>query len=84
MSRNLSYCRFENTLSDLRDCREALFDKGLQGLSSEERDAAFALIKVCGDIFEGFEEEKPEDYEDEEDDEEEDDLELVDLDDIVP
>lgn len=45
---NMSYCRFENTLSDLEDCRDAL-DKG-DSLSEREVRKAKALIDLCRDI----------------------------------
>ena len=38
---NMSYCRFRNTLGDLRDCREHVDDE----LSSGERDAFIELIR---------------------------------------
>lgn len=46
---NMSYCRFQNTLDDLRDCEEALQDIGdnLAELSKEEFRAANSLIKLC-------------------------------------
>lgn len=54
---NMSYCRFQNTLSDLRDCEEALRDGALDGgvdgegdLSAEERYAALRLVELCGEI----------------------------------
>lgn len=49
---NMSYCRFQNTLSDLRNCQEALDDGSAEDedLSEEERRAKATLIKVCGDI----------------------------------
>ena len=49
---NMSYCRFENTLDDLRDCQEALdaIDGNLAELSKSEAAKANALILVCVDI----------------------------------
>lgn len=46
---NMSHCRFQNTLDDLRDCREALSDSldPLADLSEEEAKAARNLIKLC-------------------------------------
>lgn len=47
---NMSYCRFQNTLSDLRDCLEALEDVNgqLHGIESrDERAAALELVEVC-------------------------------------
>ena len=46
---NLSYCRFENTLADLRDCESAL---GETGLSRSEQQARDDLIELCADIAE--------------------------------
>lgn len=52
---NMSYCRFENTLSDLRDCNCALADmaNGVEDseLSRYERAAAKALILLCEQII---------------------------------
>jgi hypothetical protein len=50
---NMSYCRFQNTLTDLRDCREALEDFICQSptdLGREEADAAMRLVMVCDEI----------------------------------
>ena len=53
---NMSYCRFENTLLDLRDCRDALIsiDGDLDQLSDTEKRAAQRLIDVCRDIANDF------------------------------
>jgi hypothetical protein len=54
---NMSYCRFENTLSDLRDCYEN-FDGDVDALSStQERDARNRLLVLCAAITEDFEDE---------------------------
>lgn len=50
---NMSYCRFRNTLSDLRDCQNNLDDT--DDLSREERRARWELIKLCRDIAEDCE-----------------------------
>jgi len=47
---NMTYCRFRNTLTDLRDCEQALSDGGLDALDEEERRAAEKLIKLCARI----------------------------------
>lgn len=52
---NMSYCRFQNTLSDLRDCEENLFD---EDLSEEEQAARKRLIKLCHRIAEQTEDEE--------------------------
>lgn len=43
---NMSYCRFQNTLGDLRDCFEAWDEV----LSPEEAHAKQKLIEVCQSI----------------------------------
>ena len=45
---NMSYCRFQNTVSDLRDCLEALRDQDT--LSADEARAAKRLISVAHQI----------------------------------
>ena len=49
---NMSYCRFQNTLSDLRDCEDALDDMEdpQEELSREEFRAFQALIQICIDL----------------------------------
>lgn len=49
---NMSYCRFVNTLRDLRDCEETLRADGLGGLFVEESRAAKRLIRTCAEIAE--------------------------------
>ena len=44
---NMSYCRFQNTLADLRDCYENM--EG-EKLSWEEEKAKAKLIKLCESI----------------------------------
>ena len=44
---NMSYCRFINTLQDLEDCYEHLFDNDL---SKSEEKARRELIEVCQNI----------------------------------
>jgi hypothetical protein len=44
---NMGYCRFENTLSALRDCLEHLDDDGLS--ESEDKSRA-RLIRLCAII----------------------------------
>ena len=49
---NMSYCRFRNTLDDLRDCLQALEDE--KELSKEEADSAKRMFKeflgFCKDV----------------------------------
>ena len=49
---NMSYCRFENTLSDLQDCFENM-DADLEKDSREWR-AREELIDICQDIAADF------------------------------
>lgn len=44
---NRSYCRFENTLEDLKGCAEHILD---DDLSEEEAAARKRLIKTCREI----------------------------------
>jgi hypothetical protein len=56
---NMGYCRFENTLNDLRDCADAL-DEG-RHLSRTEHEAACELVAECQRILDLFEGEDPAD-----------------------
>jgi hypothetical protein len=49
---NMSYCRFQNTLGDLRDCEDALYNE--EELSEEEETAKKDLIALCMNIAETF------------------------------
>ena len=54
---NMSYCRFENTLSDLRDCKYALQEsENGEGddLSQTEMRARKELIALCAKIAANF------------------------------
>jgi hypothetical protein len=48
---NMSYCKFENTLSDLRDCYD---DLDREDLSPTETKARERLIKLCVEIAENY------------------------------
>jgi hypothetical protein len=50
----MSYCRFENTSSDLGDCAEHILDRDL---NDYEVPARVSLVETCVDILEalGFE-----------------------------
>lgn len=57
MSINMSYCRFQNTLLALEECRDALEDAGpdpFEELSNDERKAAKKLMKLCGEMAADF------------------------------
>ena len=47
---NMSYCRFENTAKDLRDCKEHILDT--EDLGIDEARARHDLIALCQDILE--------------------------------
>jgi hypothetical protein len=51
---NMSYCRFHNTLGDLRDCLEHLEEKLDPKNDSDEYHARERLIKLCCDIAQDF------------------------------
>lgn len=53
---NMGYCRFQNTLPDLRDCYDAMRE-GDDDLSPEEERSKERLIKLCKDIADDFFEE---------------------------
>jgi hypothetical protein len=57
---NMSYCRFQNTLMDLRDCQEHMDDGDL---SEEEKDARAELINVCWRIAQDYANEQGEEDE---------------------
>ena len=50
----MSYCRFQNTYSDLQDCYEALAENGFDELSDSEKKYAIRLVKMCRDISDEF------------------------------
>lgn len=49
---NMSYCRFNNTLNDLEDCKEALENREIE--SESEKRKAKALIELCQEIVDNF------------------------------
>jgi len=54
----MSYCRFENTLKDLRDCYKDMSETDFNELSETEQQARNKLIALCKDISEQYEEEE--------------------------
>ena len=49
---NMSYCRFENTYRDLRDCAEDIDDEAMiKELSKTEFEFRGDLISLCRDII---------------------------------
>jgi hypothetical protein len=51
---NMSYCRFENTVADLRDCYQNM-DEDLDD-SETEKAARASLIRLCKRIAENYSE----------------------------
>lgn len=51
---NMSYCRFRNTLKDLRDCEEAMNHGEDSDLDKEEERAKKRLIRLCVEIARDF------------------------------
>lgn len=51
---NMSYCRFENTYNDLKDCYQNIDDE----LSESEENYRKKLIKLCKEIAEYCEDEE--------------------------
>ena len=49
---NMSYCRFENTVSDLKDCYDNM---DTTDTSPEENKARKRLFRLCKQICEEFE-----------------------------
>ncbi len=47
---NMSYCRFRNTLPDLRDCLDAI--RNGEQIGEEELRAKKSLVQVCKEILE--------------------------------
>lgn len=52
---NMSYCRFQNTVSDLKDCFEAMcgedeYYQSKADISNEEFDALERIVEICRDI----------------------------------
>lgn len=53
---NFSYCRFENTLSDLIDCYEHINDDLSMEYKRKERNARKELVEYCKMIIEEYSE----------------------------
>lgn len=52
---NMSYCRFQNTKEDLRDCYEWLGENDPRTLSEEEQKAFKRLVNICRSIVDNYE-----------------------------
>jgi hypothetical protein len=49
---NMSYCRFENTAADLRDCLNAIHRGDTDDLSSYEIDGLKSIMRMANDLVE--------------------------------
>ena len=49
---NMSYCRFENTAADLRDCLSAIHRGETDDLSSYEIDGLKSIMRMAHDLVE--------------------------------
>lgn len=47
---NMSYCQFENTLADLKDCDEWLAENDPDKLSESEHKAFDRMVRLCKEI----------------------------------
>jgi hypothetical protein len=61
----MSYCRFYNTLEDLRDCQEHINDTSM---GKEELEKRNRLVEICQEIVDEAEEIEEKDLEENEDD----------------
>lgn len=55
---NMSYCRFQNTETDLRDCLYAMETEDTfadMDLSNEEADALIRMKQLCEEFLENYE-----------------------------
>ena len=53
----MSYCRFENTYRDLKDCLNALSENGANDLSDKELGYANMMMQLCEDFAHNYEDE---------------------------
>ena len=51
---NMSYCRFRNTLPNLRDCLRHFDDIEISG---DEKEARIEMYNICKEIADNFERE---------------------------
>jgi len=49
---NMSYCRFENTAADLRDCLNAIHRGDTDDLSDYEIDGLKSIMRMANDLVE--------------------------------
>jgi hypothetical protein len=52
---NMSYCRFENTYRDLKDCFNDMYNTDFDELSETEQNYRNKIVEMCKEIAEQFE-----------------------------
>ena len=52
---NMSYCRFQNTYRDLRDCLNDMNSTDFLELSETEQNYRNKIVEICKEIAEQFE-----------------------------
>lgn len=52
---NMSYCRFQNTYRDLRDCLNDMNSTDFLELSETEQNYRNKIVEMCKEIAEQFE-----------------------------
>lgn len=57
----MSYCRFQNTVKDLRDCQQNLWD----AVSKDENEARKRLVAICKEIAAECEDDTPDEMDEE-------------------
>ena len=62
---NMSYCRFENTLSDLQACYDSMLDR--EELSKSEKRARDEMAELCQNFVDEYDRMTEEESEEEED-----------------
>ncbi len=50
---NMSYCRFQNTVTDIEECIDHMADSDL---SEDENEARKMLIEICQQIIDDYKE----------------------------
>lgn len=56
---NMSYCQYRNTSTDLKQCIDALYEDGLDDLSSDELKATDRLYNLCREYMDAYEDAQP-------------------------
>ena len=52
---NMSYCRFQNTAQDIKDCIDAINEEDLKEMSNREEQAFIDFVLHCKEVAESFE-----------------------------